>query len=60
MKIEDIWQLVPPVDKKLKNALKSLAKQKSESKAKMDSLSDKNQMSQKQLKDSDKEGSLIK
>jgi hypothetical protein len=60
MKIEDIWQLVPPVDKKLKNALKLLAKQKTESKAKMDLLSDKNQISQKQFKDSDREGSLIK
>lgn len=60
LEIEEIWQLVPAVDKKLKNALKSLAKKQADLKNKRDSLSDKNQMSQKQLKDSDKEGSLIK
>jgi hypothetical protein len=60
MKIEEICQLVPPVDKKLKNALKALSKQKSQAKAKMEALIDKNQSSQRQLRDSEKEGSLIK
>ena len=60
MKIEEICQLVPPVDKKLKNALKALSEQKSQAKAKMEALIDKNQSSQRQLRDSEKEGSLIK
>lgn len=59
MQIEEICQLVPPVDKKLKNALKELSKKQLELKNKRDSFSEKNQMSQKQLKDSEKDA-LIK
>lgn len=51
MKIEEICQLVPPVDKRLKNALKKLAKEKSEMKS---------QSSQKVLRDKDKDAPLIK
>lgn len=51
MKIEEICQLVPPVDKKLKNALRKLAKEKSELKS---------QSSQKVLREKEKDGPLIK
>lgn len=51
MNIEEIWQLVPPVDKQLKNALKSMAKKAADMKT---------QNSMKQLRDSDKDGALIK
>ena len=51
MKIEEICQLVPPVDKKLKNALKSMAKKAADMKT---------QNSMKQLRDSEKDGALIK
>eukprot|EP00344_Euplotes_crassus_P007770 CAMPEP_0197017098 /NCGR_PEP_ID=MMETSP1380-20130617/79349_1 /TAXON_ID=5936 /ORGANISM="Euplotes crassus, Strain CT5" /LENGTH=229 /DNA_ID=CAMNT_0042444155 /DNA_START=1587 /DNA_END=2277 /DNA_ORIENTATION=+ len=51
MDIEEICQLVPPVDKKLRNALKKLNKEKSDLKS---------QSSQKVLRDKDKGGSLIK
>jgi hypothetical protein len=46
LEIEQIWQLIPAVDKKLKNALKSLSKKQAEAKNKKD-INDKNSQSQK-------------